>query len=655
MWNKRWNVLIALLCLSLLRAGAQVSFLTEAIKPGIVSKDDSTYIVKQIDNSQKLEYSDPDSAIAIVNRMIALSVEKNFVYGLSKSYIALAVYAMTQGNYRQSDSLSRAGYLYCQMSTRINRTNRLLSFWYLQRGHLASYQGHYDRAVDCGYKALHLLDIQPTDSGVNSLRANIHNFIGGMLQYLGEPEKALHYLDKGMALAMLNKDSNSLAQLYVNFGNAYSGMKQWQKAEATLLKALSISEAEKNIFVTQVAYLGLAEICRKRGNSTQAIVYLNKAIATSDKTNPYMAKVTPRLILGHIYLEQGKPGLSRRYGHEALQTAEQIGSAQYIAAAHGLLADASETAGNWQQAYDHRQSEHRISDSIRSEKKMLDINQLEIRSRVAEKDKQMVEQSLFLNRQQAALREKNLWLTGIASATLLLAALLISIRRRYQQRQKAQIKEIEIVRLKGLMEGEEQERSRIARDLHDGVVSQLLAVKLNLTTALSRYQDMAKQADFDRSLRYLEEAMVDLRNTAHNLMPVPESNNDLPGMISAFCEKIGYGTETEIIYKIYGSGNPANISYALPLFRIVQELVQNALKHAAAGYILVQLNCEPDLLAVSVEDDGCGFDVNSQGTGISGLRDRVSRLRGKISIESGRQGTSIYLEFMNIDNGLAGH
>lgn len=631
--------------LSFLPASAQVSVLPGEFSYTAVSKKDSAYIIGRIAASQRLEYTRLDSAIAITDSIIALSKSRNFTYGTGNAYIARAIYAMTRGNYKESDSLFREAYFYCYLAAQTRAAYDLLALWYEQRGILASYEGDYSRAMHNSYKALQLLDKQPGDTTLRALRTSVYNSIGSVLQYLGQPEKGLYYLEKGEALALKHKDSNNLAQLYVNFGNAYIGMKQWDKAEAALQKGVAISEARHNTFVAQVAYLSLAGVSRSRGNNDTAVAYLNKALAVSDKTNPYMAKVYPSLMLGKIYLEKGQKDKSIYYGNEALNKATQIGASQYVGEAHGLLADAYQATGEWRQAYLHREAEHQVIDSITSAGKMLDINQLEVRSRVAEKDKLLAQQSLSLSRQHAALREKNFWIAGIAFCTLLLAALLVSIRRSHRHKQGALKKETEIVRLKALMDGEEQERSRIASELHDGVVSQLLAVKLNLTTALSRQQHIPNREDFDRSLRYLEEAMQDLRHTAHNLMPVTGNSNDLSGMISDFCRKVGYGTDTEVIYKAFGSGLPEAIRYPLPLFRIVQELVQNALKHASARYILVQLNCEPDLLGISVEDDGCGFNTEERGAGLSGLRERVSRLQGQLTIDSGLQGTSFYLEF----------
>jgi len=643
MRDMRWLFIIIWAGLPGLPAGAQVSFLSGESGSLKVSGEDSAYIIGELERSQKFEYTRMDSARAIVDSMMLLSRAKGFGYGIGNAFIAHAIYAMTRGAYRESDSLFRAGYPYCYRSAEPGRSNRLLALWYEQRGILASYQGDYDKAIDCSCRALYLLQQQPADSGLFSLKISIYNSIGSVLQYLGQQDKGIYYLKKGEALAIAHKDTNNLAQLYVNFGNAYSGLGQLEQAEAAFRKGILLSSARNNVFVEQVAHLSMAEIGRKKGKYDEAIASLDKALSLSGNTNPYMSRIFPYLLLGDIYLEKNKPALAVQYGSEALATAERIGAAQYIGNANGLLARAFGAQGQWEQAYAHREIERSINDSITSATKIQNINQLEVRSRVAEKDKQLAEQSLSLNRQQASLREKNFWIAGIACCTLLLAALLFSIRKGYRHRRKAQQGQMELVRLKALVEGEEQERGRIAQELHDGVASQLLAVKLNLSTALSR--PTPQPEDIKRSLRYLEEAMQDLRQTAHNLMPVTAGNNDLPGMIGDFCNKVSHGTDTDIEFRAYGMDAPVTIDYALPLFRIVQELVQNALKHAAARYILVQLNYAPDLLCVSVEDDGRGFDIQQSGAGLAGLRERIGRLKGTFSVESGPGGTSCYLEF----------
>jgi signal transduction histidine kinase len=617
-----------------------------------VSSKDSAAIIGTLTASATIQYTDPARAWAMVDSAMELSRARDFGYGIGNSYIAYAIYSMDKGEYHVADSLLKLAYPYCYLSGIYARSNILLCLWYENAGHLKAYMGAYYLSVAFSYRALDALSRYPADSSQKSARIRIYNSIGSMLQYTGQPDKAIRYLSQGMTMAMAAKDTYNLSQIYVNLGSAFNRKKQPEKALHYFRKAIQGSKATNNTYVLQVAHLGMAIAGMDLKQYDSAVRYVQQALAISDKTNPFMSKVTPYVLLSKAYLRKEDFIKAEAYARKALEQATKIGSAYNIREAQGVLADAYHGLSRWQQAYEHQFIYTRLNDSILNASNSLSINHLEVKYRVSEKDKQLMQQQLSISQQQIALKEKNFWIGGISVGLLLLGAFFVSLRRNYRNKQKILAGEAEINRLTAIMEGEEKERTRIAGELHDGVMSQLLAVKLNLTTTLQQgIGRLLEYGDFRQSLFCLQEAMQELRSTAHNLAPAPLRKGGLVVALQEFCERMNQSEpSTSVSFRHYGESTPTNNALSLSIFRIVQELVQNALKHACAQHILVQVNTDEELLGITVQDDGHGFatDETSQGMGLAGLRERVKAFDGHMDISSNAEGTSIYLEFKNL-------
>ncbi len=642
----------ALLLSTTLQVQGQEHTLLRYARSHPVSEADSARIIGLIKASQAFEYKHLDTAIAMVDKAMRQSRELNFTYGIGNAYIAYSVYATTAGQYRQSDSLLEQAYPYCVETALPGNNNRLLIHWYQIASTQAAYSGAYDKSVNLACTALQLLNQRPDDTTFNDARIKAYNAIGSMMQYMRQPERAFYFLDKGIALATTRNDHFNLAQLYVNYGSACNLLKQWPRAKDYLSKAITLAKADDNTFVLQVAYLTQAGMYIDMGEQDNAINSLKLATGVSDKTNPFMAKATPERLLAQVYFDRKDYHKSISHALTALAIAEKMQSPQNISNAHALLADAYHATGQWEKAYTHQFAYTHMLDSLRNTATLANINQLEIKSRVAEKDIELAKQQLSLNRKESALREKNFWIAGISAGLLLLAALLLSIRRNFRNRQQLQESTREVERLKARMDGAEQERQRIATELHDGVVSQLWGLKLNLSSAIGRQEaDSSLQpGELRQSLDDLDDAMQELRATAHNLSPEMALQAGLIDALSGFCSKMNHRGHTDVVFQVYGQLQPTDKHAALSIFRNVQELVLNALKHAQAATILVQLNCEEDILGVTVQDDGNGFDPAAavKGMGLQNVTERIHAFNASIDLQSGARGTSIYMEFKYI-------
>ena len=192
----------------------------------------------------------------------------------------------------------------------------------------------------------------------------------------------------------------------------------------------------------------------------------------------------------------------------------------------------------------------------------------------------------------------------------------------------------EIIALNGrLMLAQEQERIRIAGELHDGVMQEMLAVTMMLGTAKRRMTDNSEaRATIDKAQQKLIETGTEIRQLSHDLHPPLLQEAGLPKAVHAYCEQFSAASGIPIACDADESVGALSRGAALALFRIVQEALGNAAKHAAAKRIAVRLNRSDSVVSLTVLDDGVGFDrgrlASEGGMGLILMRERASQLNG---------------------------
>ena len=225
-----------------------------------------------------------------------------------------------------------------------------------------------------------------------------------------------------------------------------------------------------------------------------------------------------------------------------------------------------------------------------------------------------------------------------------------------QQIQQQKIAELEkdkqLQAVDAMLRGQEEERSRIAKDLHDGLGGMLSGTKLSFINMKENLVLTPENAiRFDKSLSMLDNTIADLRKVAHNLMPEALVKFGLQEAVRDFCNSIQSSASLKVVYQPLGQNVKLSNTAEVFTYRIIQELVNNAVKHAEATQIIVQLNFYSNKVSIAVEDDGKGCDVNapaiSKGAGMDNIKYRVQYFNGTIdTVTSAGNGTSVNIELI---------
>jgi PAS domain S-box-containing protein len=205
--------------------------------------------------------------------------------------------------------------------------------------------------------------------------------------------------------------------------------------------------------------------------------------------------------------------------------------------------------------------------------------------------------------------------------------------------------ELEKQKMAALIEGQERERSRIAKDLHDGLGQMLNAIKMNANAIV---KDASSALDL---YKLIDEAIQESKRISENLLPSKLQDFDLPTCLKSLCTQIANSAPaTKISFEYIGDNLTIGALQKINLYRITQEALTNAIKHAQASSIYVQLIEEDDQIRLTIEDDGNGISFQNQlefykQNGLVNMRDRAEMMGGKFAIESdANRGTLLIIE-----------
>ena len=198
------------------------------------------------------------------------------------------------------------------------------------------------------------------------------------------------------------------------------------------------------------------------------------------------------------------------------------------------------------------------------------------------------------------------------------------------------------------MQGEEKERNRIAKDLHDGIAGMLVAVKMHLNALIDERKELKELEHTGKIITLLDDAYGEVRKTSHNLMPEVLLKHGLDEALKRYCHNISSQNKLIVEYDSWGNIKRFKSSFELSIYRIIQELVTNIIKHSKASRALVQISVQDHILSVDIEDNGIGMESEASvdGMGLHSLERKIKTMDGKLhTISSSNAGFGVYMEF----------
>ncbi len=478
--------------------------------------------------------------------------------------------------------------------------------------------------------------------GVSDLsdRRKYYNNLASLLMDLKDVGKGLQYAREAYEIAEKLKDSVAMGRSLVNVMVAEVLSGNLSDAEQHGLRFLAIGTAHKDMQMQFQAYNNLGDIYRRQERFELALDTYRKATALLPQSAPGN-EVYVLTGISSVYKDMKQYYRADAYYNRAASLAEQELAKPQLKELLLSGAEIKEATGHYRDALRLRKRYEALSDSLLNLETQHTIQELEVRYQAARKEKALAERDLKISQQHSELERKNKWilLSVSLAATLLLAFVSARLISRQKRKTEASLQERRL--LEAHLKGEEAERARTAKELHDGVASLLSAAKLQLH-ALEK-----SPANTGPLRELIDIAMQEIRNISHNLAPEIVLNEGFEYAISAFCDRIRH-PQLNLECYVVGTLPELNKSTELLLYRTIQEAVGNMVKHAEATEGIVQVVGEESRITITIEDNGKGFDQagpKPAGTGLRNLSSRIRMLKGILEIRSRPgSGTSVYIE-----------
>jgi len=444
------------------------------------------------------------------------------------------------------------------------------------------------------------------------------------------------------ALDILTDKPDTLLRAWVlsNYSTVLATHNQLDKAEECLLEAQRIYLLHNNRYFLISVYTNLGDLAMQRYELDKMEMYYLNALEIATEFGDVASYCISNRALGYLEEFRGNFGKSEVYANEALKTAITYDMPMEKVKSYILLADLSTARHDFKNYAVYSITANSIQREIISENSRIYAKEMETRYETEKKELKIT-----------ALEEEKrfmLWLSISGGAVLFLSLAscfflwrwAVQKKRLAEQQIKQLIQEKQLVATQSVLDGETRERARLARDLHDGLGSLITGAKLQLLEMKQgvklEYADVER---FDRALGLLDDSVSEMRRVAHHLMPDSLSRFGLKPAVTDFCKNL-----PTVQFAYYGDESRLDPNMEVMLYRSIHELVNNALKHAGATRIMVQIIQEPDRIAFTVQDDGIGFNPSAitEGMGLQNIRTRVEAYNGMLDINSkAGEGTEI--------------
>lgn len=492
----------------------------------------------------------------------------------------------------------------------------------------------YKIAISWYEKAIESYDQNEDQKGAALVESNIANIFFSLSDF----ESAFKHVNASYKTLKPTNDSINLPNItgVLSISEAKTG--RYKLASQHAKETLELSERTNNKNGIALAYLALAEIALSEKKHAEAIVqYLRTdsvASLVNNRNLVHLAHVG--MLSNYISLKDFRS--AKMIGEKALDELSSVPNKTTEYVIRKNLSEAYAGLNEFQKAYVFRHQADSIYAETSSLKNKEFINELLIRH-----DTERKESDLKIERKENVIKEAKLTQQGwilFALALVLLIAILVFIGYRNVQRNKlSRLKtEQENELMRALIDGEEKERERVANELHDGLASDLTGIKMILSQSEEKLPEGVLSA--------LSRVHEQTRRISHNLSPL---NLEKLGLVSALKNFTQENSTKAVQIQFYSSKDRIEIEpieHAVLIYRISQELIQNAIKHAECTQIDVQLIAQEKELTINIEDNGRGFDVASKSTsfGLMNVSKQVGLLKGEISIDSRPQnGTVVFI------------
>jgi signal transduction histidine kinase len=532
-------------------------------------------------------------------------------------------------------------------------------------GDLYRRQGNYESAMHYYLKSKEIIEKIGKKNQLAECNLNLGVFHIELKNY----PKALAYLQESESVFKKLDDLYSLSRVYTNLGVVYYNQKNDQKALQFYQRSIQIRKQLNLNDMDALSYNNIGNIHYRKGDDNTAIEYYQKSLQVKNTSKTHNN-------LGHVYYRKKDFIKAIDSYTVALEIANKNGQKFERMNALTSLSNSYVALKKYNEALYYNSAYLSIRDSIEEEYRSAifakekfeeDKKKLEL----LEKDSKIIE--VNLEKQKVENEQQILIIYGLIGGLVLISLLFFSIHRGNRQKQTAKLaeknrlieqqkveellKKQELKSINAMMVGQEEERKRIARDLHDRLGSMLSMVKIHFKSVEDGLDELksSNKSMYEKANKLLDEACEEVRKISHDIDTGVLTQFGLVAALEDLKDALEQSNQLEVEFVVHGLQDRLELQLEIALYRIVQELVSNILKYAKTSEITIQLVKGEEMLNLLVEDSGVGFDTSKeyQGMGLKNIASRVDAFSGELNIDSSLgKGTTVSIDFPLKNNEL---
>ncbi|HEX5652814.1 MAG TPA: histidine kinase [Chitinophagaceae bacterium] len=621
-------LLVAVFFLSLLPSPAQLN--ADSLRSIIATeKDPAKKAANLVLLCDQLRFTNPDSMFATARQLEDLGRKYEQVSWKAQADIFTATYYSLSG---RSDTALLIAERNIPLLDEEPVNKPIIIKLYALAGNslmrLSRYKDALNMFFSCLYQAEKIRD--------HDAEFKAQNNIGWAYMELEQYEQAITYFRNCLQTIRTHNLPDRYGTIYNNLASCYGSVEAFDSVYKYAGRGIEIAGKYNDHAALANGYSIIGTFQALQNKHAEALSSFQQAVKIRERTGDPFFIVSD---LAEIAELQSRTGNSREgilNGEKALSIAQQHNITAKLPMIYTALAHNYEQAGNFQQAAASYRILNALKDSVYKDANPKALAEIQTKYETVKKEQQ-------IEKQQNRIRFQNFLFAGIAVLVLLAGLLGWSFYKRNRLRQEARMQSALLIQqemaTRAVLEAEENERQRIARELHDGVGQMMSVAKMNLSAIESSlaWEQPEQKKSFEKLIRLVDESCKEVRNVSHIMMPNALLKNNLAAAIHEFVEKLD---NKSLQVQVYTEGLEERLdsNTELVLYRVLQECVNNTLKHAGATTLDISVIKDKEGIHATIEDNGKGFDVQDplkqEGMGLKNIRTRIEYLKGSVEIDS---------------------
>jgi two-component system, NarL family, sensor kinase len=494
------------------------------------------------------------------------------------------------------------------------------------------FKGDYEKAAANYYVAAGIYE----RSGDQKALAYVYNDIAKLYRKTRDLKRAAENYEKALAAFRALNDSSGVQMILNESGVVYEYQGNHEEAIRRYKASLQIAEQLKDEAGKGWCYNFLAGVYALQSKFELAEDYNLRALGIRQKLKDTFAITLSYADLGVMYSSWGKYERAVYYLEESNKVAERMQYKELISNNYAELSRIANITGDYKRALDYYTWHTQLKDSLFNAQKTRQIEELSTLYETNKKEQQ-------IQLQQLTIKKRNNLIVLILGFVVLAAIIAYLFYNRYRWKQQLKLQnEIMLqqeLAAKSVLEAEEKERTRIAKDLHDGVGQMMSAARMNLSSYYNTatIPDDEQNKSLQNIIQLVDESCKEVRAVSHSMMPAALVSKGLPDAVAELTSKVS-SDALKLNFYSEGFTERFDSNTETILYRIIQECVNNTIKHAEATALDISLINDEEGISVTIEDNGKGFAYDplqpNEGIGLSNIRSRIQFLKGTVDFDS---------------------